>query len=323
MDLPIPESWRQAARHVLPVLRGPTSPNNAWLAALDRPDAVLARRPLVPFLDVVVVLDLPELRLFVNQGHLDRWSAPVAAAHGAALDNLDPAAGLKPWEVDGVWTVDARDGYASSRLALPGWLAAFRDQVRGDPVAVVPDAHTILVGGTEGGLPTEALVTEGWRRFHAEGTPVSPIPLTAGQDGVLRWWRPALDHPLVHRIHACQRYGVGHEYRRQQDGLETWLVHRGIADFLAPYNLVRHRSGRMVSFASWPDGPTLLPLVDVVLLGLPGEVDGVPCVPWSELVGAGVIGEPEPGLSPLRFRVTTRPQVASLPTVDLRSYQPH
>ena len=323
MDLPIPDSWPEAARHLLPVLRGPTSPANAWEAALDNAEAVLVREPLTPFLDVVVVLDLPELRLFVNQGHLDRWEATPEAALGAARENLPPATGLAPWEIDGVWTLDARDGYASSRLALPGWLAAFRDRVRGEPVAVIPDADTILVGGTDGGLPTEALVTEAFNRFHAAGTPVSPGPVTIDDNGRLIAWNPPLDHPLVPRVQACHRYGAGYEYRRQQDPFAQWLVDHDVPDLLAPYSLLRHPSGRVVSFACWPGGPALLPRADLVVLGPPGRLDGAPAVPWQAMIAAGHIGEPEPTLSPPRYRVTGAPDPGSLPAVDPRSYQPH
>ena len=322
MDLPLPDTWTDAARNLLPVLRGPTAPANAWEAALDNADAVLVRTPLVQHLDVVVVLDLPELRLFVNHGHLERWGAEPEQALGAALENLPATTGLQPWQVDGVWTLDSGDGYASSRLALPGWLAAFRDQVRGEPIAVAPDANTLLVGGTDAGLPTEALLSEGWNRFHAAGTPVSPAPLTVDEHGRIVAWRPSLDHPLVHRVHACQRFAAGHEYRRQHGALEAWLAGRGIADFLAPYSLLRHKTGRVVSFACWPDGPTLLPVVDLVVLGPPGSLDASPVVTWDALVQARILDDPEPALAPIRHRVTRHPARGSVPTVDPRAYQP-
>ena len=322
MDLPIPDDWVDASRHLLPVLRGPTAPAKAWEAALDNAEAVLIREPLVPFLDVVVVLDLPELRLFVNQGHLERWLASEDQALGAARENLPPASGLAPWRVDGVWSLDSGDGYASSRLALPGWLAAFQDRVRGAPIAVAPDANTLLVGGADAGLPTEALLSEAWNRFHGAGTPVSPAPVTVDAEGRVVRWDPPLDHPLVHRVHACQRFGAGHEYRRQQDALAQWLVDHDIADFVAPYSLLRHPTGRVTSFACWPGGPTLLPVVDLVILGPPGSVDDAPAIPWQALVEAGHIGPPEPALSPPRHRVSRPPDPASLPTVDPRAYQP-
>lgn len=322
MDLPLPETWAEARGHLLPVLRGPTSPAQAWEVGLRRADARGIRQPLTPFLDIAVVLDLPELRLFLQAGHLYTWGASPAAAFTAALENLPPSTGLQPWEVDGVWTLEATDGYASSRLALPGWLAAFEGRVRGRPLAVVPDAHTILVGGTEGGLPTEALLSHAWNRFHSAGTPVSPGPITLDADGLLTPWRPPLDHPLVHRVQACHRFGAGHEYRRQQRPLADFLLGRGVPDWVADFSLMRHPSGRVVSFAHWPDGPTLLPRVDLVVLGDPGALDAGPAVPWSELVDAGVLGEPEPFLRPPRWRLTRRPALDAFAGVDPRSFQP-
>jgi len=322
MDLPIPETWAEAAKHVLPVLRGPTSPPNAWLAALDNAEAVLVRRPVSPFLHVCVVLDLPRVRLYVNQGHLDRWKVDADEVVRVALDNLPPATGLQPWELDGAWTLDSGDGYAASRLALPGWLAAFEDKVRGQPFAVVPDVDTILVTGTGSGLVAEAVLKQAWERFHAAGTPISPIPITVGAGGRPVPWTPPLDHALVHWVHTCQRFGAGHEYRRQQDALEQWLVDHEIADYLATYNILRRKGGRVTSFAYWPDGPTLLPQVDLVVLGPPGSLDESSVVPWSELVDNRIIDEPEPGVHPPRYRVRKHPILRSLPSVDPREYQP-
>lgn len=326
--LPLPDDWAGAAPHLLPVLRGPTSPANAWEAALDNAEAVLVRRPFAPFLDIVVVLDLPELRLFVNQGHLDRWDAPADAAVDAALRNLPPADGLRPWdEADGVWQIGATDGYASSRLALPGFLKAFEGKVRGAPVAVVPDPHTLLVGGADGGLPTEALLAAGWNTFHEAGTPISCAPYTLREGGVVPW-RPGPEHPLVHRVDACHRFLAGHEYRRQHAALEDWLRQHGVADYLTPYSLLRHKSGRVTSLAVWPDGPTLLPAVDLVALGNPGPdlLDTALIVPLAALVQHGLLPSPEPALSPPRFRLGHHGEALSILAphrVDPRAWSPH
>ena len=322
----MPERWAGAAGHVLPVLRGPTSPASAWEAGLDNADAQLVRRSFAPFLDVVAVLDLPELRLFVNAGHVDRWQIDDESVLDEAIANLPPTDGLQPWpEADGVWQLASGDGYESSRLALPRWLAAFSGKVPGRPVAVAPDAHTLLVSGSEAGLPLEALLHAGFNGFHQAGTPVSPAPYTIDDGGRVIPWQPRRDHPLVHRVDACHRFLAGHEYRRQQGPLDAWLREHASPLFLSTFTLVRHKSGRVVSLACWPDGPSLLPQVDLVVLGEPGPdmLDRAPTVTWESLVLAGVVDAPEPAVAPVRYRVGRHPgSLGQLPRVNPRAWEP-
>lgn len=326
MDVPLPERWAQAAPNVLPALRPPTAPPNAWLVGLDRVDAQLVRRPLVPFVDVVLTLDLPELRLFLNRGHLDRWQATPQSAFEAALKNVAPTGDLRPWpEADGVWALHTQDGQPTARLALPGWLRAFRDQVRGDPVAVAPDATTLWVSGTESGLPLQRMLARAFERYHSAGSPISPAPIVHGADGLAPWHPPA-GHPLVHQVGAAHRFLAGHEYRAQQDSLERWLLDHDQPTYPASYHLLRHRDGRVVSFACWPDGPTLLPHVDLVYLGPPGDdlFERGPTVPSDDLRALGLLGEPEPLLAPWRYRLGTHPAADRLRdrTVDPRTWIP-
>ncbi|MFT7520856.1 MAG: hypothetical protein ACI9MC_003007 [Kiritimatiellia bacterium] len=326
MQLDLPQTWSVAQRNVLPVLRGNTSPANAWHAALGNEDAMLVRQPWAPFIDIVAVLDLPDLRLFINGTHLRLWGVQESHVLAAARENVQPTQGLKPWtEAKGVWQLATGDGYESSRLSLPGWLAAFRDQVPGDPVAVIPDARTLLVCGTESGLPLDRMLHYSWSRFHEVGNPISPAPYTLNDAGSVIPWQPSEAHRLVHRVDACHAFLAGHEYRQQQHPFAEWLKEHDIHRFLAPFSMVRHRSGRVVTFTCWPDMPSLLPKTDLVYLGSPGPGtfdDGL-TVTWVDLVLHGIIEEPEPALTPARFGVLRHPeQLAALRAiaVDARSW---
>jgi hypothetical protein len=329
MELAVPDTWLGAAPHLLPVLRDNTSPANAWEAGLSRPEARLVRHPVAPFLDGVVVLDRPELRLFVNRGHLEDWSASPSMAWEAALSNLDPAEGLAPWDgADGVWIIGASDGYASSRLLLPGFLRSFTETVRGRPVAFAPDARTLLVTGTEQGLPLEAALAFAWDTFHAAGTPVSCAPYVLDEEGRgFRAWQPGPEHPLVHRVATAHRFFAGHAYRRAQTPLAQHLVDQDRPAWPSAYSLLRLPGGRVISFAALPDGPTLLPQVDLVVLGHPGPdlLDEGLAVPWAVLVEAGLVGPPDPDLSPVRHPADGRrvdPARFRADAVDPRSLTP-
>src|SRR5687768_2920498 len=95
-----PESWDDARELLLPVLRPVTVP------AKGDP----LRRPVSPFLHELVVVDLPELRLFVEPAHVRRWGVRPDEVFGAAAQNLPPTTGLVQ-RPDGLWELAAGDGY--------------------------------------------------------------------------------------------------------------------------------------------------------------------------------------------------------------------
>ncbi len=315
----VADSWAEALPHVLPVIRGATSPTGAWRRELLKPEAALVRQAIGPALDVLVVLDLPDVRVYITVEHLRAWGVSNAEVLNAALGNLPPTDGLRPWTVDGVWHLEASDGYGSSRLVLPGWLAAFSEKVRGRPIALVPDGRTILITGADSGLPFEAALRTAWDQFHAAGNPVSLIPWTIDESGVLIPFEPPLDHPLVHRIHACQRMTLGHEYRRQDEDFALWEELHGEDVKCATYTLLRHASGRVVSFARVGELPCLIPWVDLVVFGESDNLSEAKAVRFQDLRDCGSIGPAIPGLSPNWWPVTRAP---SGDGVALGEYQP-
>jgi len=386
MHLPLPPTLAEAAASLIPAIRPPTAPPNAWLVALDRAEAALVRAPLAPLLDALVVLDLPELRLFINQGHADRWGATGAQLLAAALDGL-PEPEVAPSELaDGVLTVHAGALPPSALLATPGFLDRFAERVRGTPIALCPSADRLWVVGSQAGLPLQLAIEAAFRAWNEASTPVSPVPYVAARPATahpgprpqpgeldadpsaaqgparkpattrltgpigtpetqpsstysprthpalaplvtpLAPWRPGPDHPLVHKAGVARRFFAGQTYRDQASALAAWILDKQDPTWVAPLSLIRHRGGRVVSFCAWPDGPTLLPPVDLVVLGPPGPdaLNQAPAVPWQALVALGVIGAPEPGLIPPRYRVERHPDLSRCRglAVDPRAYDP-
>jgi hypothetical protein len=324
MRWPVPDRFDDAAPMLLPALRTPTAPPNAWLTALDDEAAALARQPFAPFVDRLLTLDLPEVRLFVQRAHLDRWGVGLDAAWAAAIANLPETATVAPLDgTPGAWAVGG-DGVDSARLARPGWLEGLRGIVTGAPIAFIPDARTLWIVGADDDQALQATLTRAWDRWNEAGTPISPVPCSGGP--LPSPWRPPTDHPLVHRVGVAARFLAGSAYRAQQQPLAAWLLERGDPTWVSPYTLIRHRTGRVVSFAHWPDGPTLLPEVDLVALGPPGDgaLDGQTTLPLTALRALGVVGPPEPGLAPPRMRVERHPDLSRLQglAVDPRAHVP-
>jgi hypothetical protein len=271
-----------------------------------QPEAELLRRPLAPFLDVCVVLDLPGVRRFVNRGHARAWGVPDGELYARALHNLPVGDGLRRWSrADRVWAWESQDGTAAARLAHPGFLRSLADHVRGRVVAFVPDIDHLWVCGEDEGLPLDRAADEAAERFAAAPIPVSPAGYTVRGNQVVPWIPPA-DHPLYLAAATQHRLLAGHEYRRQHGPLQAWMNERNSPDYLAPFSLMRYQTGRTVSFACWPDGPTLLPFVEYVVLGNPQEVHHAPWLPWHTLLGSGA-AVPEPDLAPVRYRVGRYP----------------
>lgn len=287
MDIPLPESWSDAAAHVLPVIRRATEPAHAWLAEQQDSANRLVRRPFAPHLRELIVLDLPELRLFLNHGHLADWGVSAKTAFTAAHANLAPAAtsGLKRQDEWGLWQLDAGDGYESSRLVLSGWLSAFGPNA----VAAIPAQRVLLVGDSSDPEATALLQTLAERAFRQGGGPLSPVLYTAGPEGRLVPWIAPEDHPAAPTARFAERLLAAWEYGAQAD---TLAEHAD--EPLAPIAL--HRSGPDSHTVSEVAAlPALVPAVDQVLL------DGT-AVPFHELERAGRLAPTD--LDPPRWRLT-------------------
>ena len=114
---------------LLPVVRRATEPAHAFRAEQASPENRLVRRPLGTFLSELVMIDLPEVRMYINHGHLKQWGVSprqaFEAAHGVMRDYATSGLKLRP---EYKLHLDAPDGSASPGCA-PGWLSAFADQV--------------------------------------------------------------------------------------------------------------------------------------------------------------------------------------------------
>ena len=220
MEISVPETWAEARRRLVPVLRRCTDPPMAWRAGRIDPANRLVRRELVPFVHEVLAIDLDEVRLLVGRGHLATWGVDDEAALQNARANLASIAaqGLKPRPEYGLWQLDAGDGYETSRLVLPGFLQAFGAQVGGRPVAIVP-ANRVLLIGSDAPASLERLLILGDAVFRRADARLCPVPLTVDLDGKVV--PLALPDGSPHRpaLQAAQALLAAHEYEAQREQL--------------------------------------------------------------------------------------------------------
>ena len=300
MDIPLPSTWAEARGQLLPVLRRSTEPANAWRVAQTDPKNAIIRRPFIQFLNQLVVLDLPDMRLYINQSHLTQWGVDADAVFAAAHENLYPVAtdGLHRRADYDLMHLDSGDGYESSRLLLNGWLKAFSDSVEGRPIAIVPSARLLMVGGSESPTQVATLLDIAWQGFRTAGGPLSPMLYTVDDYGEIVPWRPDPTHELASQIDACGGLLAGYEYSEQRDQ----LLAAGLGDSIPTVLLVRNKeSGGSYTRCRWVEGEgeTLLPQTDrVVMVSGDTEVE----VDWAALEhnASGCLQPTD--LTPTRFR---------------------
>ncbi len=231
-----------------------TAPANLWRRAALGPFAAPIRRPFTTGLHMLLALDQEHLRVYLTPAHLERWGVRADLAWRHALENLHPTEGLRQRE-DGSFVLESPDGLASSRLCLPGWLASFRGQLPGEPLAAVPCGRRLIVGSAR-------LYGEAEAHFRGEGEPISPCLYQAAATteppfGAVSLWEGGLQGDNALRWFRQRLYSELQE-RMEEEGkrLASYRVHR------------RLRDGRCLSFAALLPG-ALYPEVD--LLMLPGD----------------------------------------------------
>jgi len=303
----IPRTWSDAAPLLLPVLRTPSRPNNARRVVLFRPDHALVRRPLLPCVDELVTVDTERLRFFVHQGHLQQWGISEDTLFQHAYDNLPPTTGLEVHPtIPKSWFLQRIDGVASSRLALPGWLNAYRSSCQGRPLAFIPTAGHLWITDSDTIESVEDLLKDAWTAFHNEGDPLSPRAYTLDDEGNIEPWTPPDDHPLYPLTQRANYYLLGNEYADQATTLQEWAEQCNASTYIAPFSVLRRGTG-LQSFCLWPNVPSLLPQTDWVCLGTKEQAMQAPTVPWRTLQELDLLHAPSLPFRPARAEVGHHP----------------
>jgi uncharacterized protein YtpQ (UPF0354 family) len=257
-----------------------------------------------------LVYDLPDSMRLIPQASLDAWGVTFYEALEAARENLVvlPAKFIGPQSGEGAYLSATCDGYDASRLLLTDIIRQF--QVKGDPIAMIPNRENLIVVGSE---DDEGL--SGMLRMAAEALkqprPISGIALRLDGD---EWvpWLPDVSHPLYKDFQQHQLQTLGQNYAEQKDLLDKLNARNGDDVFVATFIAIPAPDGRVLSWAVWPAGVnhTLLPKTDVVMLG---RIDGEPrMVEWQRVMDvAGDLLAPL-DVYPFRYRVREFPSEEQL-----------
>ncbi len=303
---PMPEEdWATVRGKLRPVLR-PVTFGAAGPAGMRPP----LSRPAMPYLRELVVIDTPDAMAYVLPDRIEEWGVEVAEVFAVARENLSAIARRhleRPWR-DGpvVSLLDDGDGYYTSLLLEPGWLAEVGERMGGPVLAFAPDNNTLLFTP----LPDQGadqLYAAVERVFGEAVRYLSPVGYVAGPDGRAVPYTPPPGHPHHVPVRRAAAVLALTEYSNQTDWLSDQYTKAGVEVHVG--NLVAIEppgGGPAETIATWTEGvSTLLPRADTVAFARTGG--GVDFrVPWSVAEQhAGL--EPEPLLAPVRYRVDAWP----------------
>lgn len=267
-------TWEAARDALLPVIRGATygipSPEEIPVAMRGAvAESQFIRRPFLPYLDVLAVVDQPTAMTFVTRSMLKRWNVGLDEVFAAALGRvsvLSPNVELYDKTHGNLWIVSTNDTYESSRLLIPSWLASFRDKVEGNPVAIVPERGMVMVGGDARPEMIERLAVTAEKEFMASGRGISCGLYTVDEEHVVVPYRPAPDSPLSTDVCIAHEKLAKFEYDQQKRLLDALPGHTDEV-FVATYMVFKLTNDAVRSTSSWTRGvPTFLPRTERVAL---------------------------------------------------------
>jgi uncharacterized protein YtpQ (UPF0354 family) len=307
----MPEDFEDAKSDLLPIVRSRAhfDINSLREEVENGKPLALPYQVLGEHFGVGLVYDLPELMQSIQQAQLDAWGITFYEAMEVARENLSalPAKFIGPQSGEGAYLSATGDSYDGSRLLLTDIIRRF--QVKGDPVALIPNRENLVIVGSEDDeglsgmlkMTTEAL---------KQPRPISGIALRLHGD---EWvpWLPAVSHPPYKDFRQLQLQTLGQNYAEQKDLLDKLHVRNGEDVFVASFSALPAPDGRVLSYATWTDTTnSLLPKTDVLVLGRLGGEPRV--VEWQRVMDvAGDLVEPL-DIYPPRYRVREFPSEEQL-----------
>jgi hypothetical protein len=297
--------WEHAQALLRPVLRWPTYSQRTAKGSLFR-------RPSLPFLDEMVVVDLPASMRYVSVRTAEEWAVSEEEVFGAARAAMRRHAIWPGGPVDEPgWMrfVEDGDAYWVSHLLVDGWLAALAPRVGGRPIAFVPDVNTLIVAADQPD-ELEPLFEHVLDAYTEAPRSLSPCAYTVGDGGRVESYRAPAGHPLSKAVRRAECRLAVDGYSSQRDAIEA-------PEFVAACMSAERPDRPAFTFATWADGtPTLLPRTDVLALSV-GD-DPPVFVPFEAALAEGVMTEAVE-YHPVRYR--TVPALAPRALERLRDRQ--
>lgn len=176
----MPEEFEDVKPDLLPVVRSRSYFEINNLEVVDGLPLNWPYEVLGEHFGVGIVYDLPESMRSVAQGSLDKWGVTFYEALEAAMENLLTleANFIGPGDCEGVYLSATGDNYDASRLLMKDAIRRF--QVKGDPIAMVPNRENLIVVGSEDAFGMAGMAKLAAKAMKEQPPRISPKWLLAG-----------------------------------------------------------------------------------------------------------------------------------------------
>ncbi|MGX6603389.1 hypothetical protein ACWKSP_14795 [Micromonosporaceae bacterium Da 78-11] len=303
---PPDDSWADARPKLRPVLR-PVTFGLAGPAGMRPP----LSRSALPHLHELVVVDQPDSMAYVEPGRLDKWGVSADEVFEAARANLAALAARsldRPWatEQTAISMVDDGDGYFTSMLLAPGWLAGVGARMGTPLIAFAPDNnHLVLCPLPEGDVrPLYDLAEQQYKEALRSLSPVGYVAVPGGATTV---YAPPAGHPHHARAWRAAAVLAATEYAGQSAWLTEQYAQGGLDVHVGRLIAVEPDDGGPAeTVATWAAGVEML-LPEAQSVVFVRDEQGVEFrARWADVVALTGL-RPEPLLSPSRYRVSDWP----------------
>jgi hypothetical protein len=264
-------------------------------------------------------LDYPDATSVVTATDLKEWGASSDRCFELALENLEARSKESLVAVaEGLYHSPWQDCYDPARLICRGVLAPL--QLKGDPVAFVPNWNHLFITGSEDleGLAGALMIT--MKIMQEEPRPMSALPLVrrGGQWVDFDLPKGHLLEPLLRKARVLELNEI---YREQAALIERLHEKNGTDVYVAKYNATRNeKEDQYDSYAVWSkDVVTLLPRSERVVFfdnEQPEKHKVVADVHWAIVTLHCAPLMKDAGYTPARYLVESFPTAEQLEAMN-------
>ncbi|WP_406817874.1 hypothetical protein [Mycobacterium sp. M23085] len=304
-----PMDWAEAQPLLRPVLRPQSYVND-----LVNTGAAPWVRPVFPFINEMVVVDLPTVRAMVTPAETGAWGITGDQAFAVARQNLTEL--QQAFEPGGKFLLKDADGgtYIDSMILATGWLGSLAVAGGPRPLVFFPGDGVLLLG-TDAPDNAADLFEVAEQMYLDADQPISPQGYTIA-GSVIAPFDQAGPHPLRDLGLRARTLLATEEYKHQTEFLRAHYERELFPQYVGDAQMIETAWGRR-STAVWGQGiPWELPQTDYVtfLVGEPSNVSDKFTVPFPTVVDVvGIL--PVAGITPIRYRATDWPTVEMLATL--------
>ncbi len=225
-----------------------------------------------------LVYDLPESVRSISQDDLETWDVSYWEAREVAMNNLAESEFVYASLGDELYASNTGDSYDATRLVLVELIRQL--DIKGQPVAMVPNRDTLLISGTDSEVGLRMMVEFAMKQLQEQPRPLIATPLVLNANDEWVDWLPDPNDEIFGQFQQMKLGWLQQEYHEQKEILEKLLEQQEIDEFVASYT-VAEKEGVLQSYCVWTNSVvSRLPQTDLVMLFDP-ETDASNLATWD------------------------------------------